>query len=537
MEIHISIGIIGVRDGKIGKTGYHRCVTMETMREMNHLRPHIHFTPPRNWMNDPCGLVFHRGLYHLYYQHNPLENRWGSIHWGHAVSDDLFHWRDRPVALAPDDVLGMPFTGSVVSVDPAGTSPDRTERARLVATYTAAQPEGPTGGEAESVPPPRFLQRQCRAFSDDGETWTAEGIVLENPGVYDFRDPAVVWDPEDGIWRMVLAAGDRVHFYRSEDLRRWELQSEFGRGCLPFEAEWECPDLFRLPLRDGRGGETGRFRWVLTVHLGRGLPRDRAGAFCATGSFVGDRFVPDRRAGRVFRGIDGGHDFYAAQRWRNTGDRAIWIAWVAHYAYADMVRTEGWSGVMSIPRELTLLEDAGGVVDLRQRPVPELDRLPGCAEGRRGTTRYDASPDGAWRLRVTSESDTKIVMRFGGAGEIVIVRSRDELRVDRRNLDMGGFEEIADTDTLVVLNGTGTVGGAVAVEDVAAFRPGNAADASIPSSTVDLLFDGVVLELFLDSGGAVYTDLVFPMESLREVEVVTSGISELRRLFPTILRG
>jgi sucrose-6-phosphate hydrolase SacC (GH32 family) len=242
--------------------------------------------------------------------------------------------------------------------------------------------------------------------------------------------------------------------------------------------------------------------------------------------------VPDRRAGTVFRGIDGGHDFYAAQRWRNTGDRAIWIAWVAHYAYADTVRTEGWSGAMSIPRELTLRETVAGETQLRQRPVPETDRLAGHGETRSGTARYDASLDGAYRLRVASESDTKIVLRFGGAGEIVIERFRDELRVDRRHLDMGGFEEVADAERRVALAGAGAVGVADAADGASASLTG----VSTAPAAVDLLFDGVVLELFLDPGGAVYTDLVFPTEPLREVEVITSGVSELRRLLPTISR-
>ncbi|MFP4210753.1 MAG: glycoside hydrolase family 32 protein [Alkalispirochaeta sp.] len=504
--------------------------TMIPMKATDHLRPHIHFTPPGNWMNDPCGLVFHRGLYHLYYQHNPFENRWGSIHWGHAVSDDLFHWRDRPVALAPDTALGMPFTGSVVTVDADTGHPGCTDRAHLVATYTAAKPEG-----ADGSTPRRFLQRQCRAVSDDGERWSPEGVVLDNPGVYDFRDPAVTWDPEERFWRMVLAVGDRVRFYRSDDLRRWEFHDEFGHGVLPLEAEWECPDLFRVPLRHaGRGGPR-RFRWVLTVHLGRGLPRERAGSLYTTGAFVGDRFVPDRSERPVLRAVDNGHDFYAAQRWRNTGDRAIWIAWVAHYAYADNPQTTGWSGVLTLPRELILAGTDDGDAHLLQRPVPEIDRLPGDTETRRGTTRYAVTPGAAYRLRASSDPGVRIVMHFGGAGEIVIERSRDELRVDRRSLDMGGFEGVADVEKRVALTGAGAVGTVAAgIAPTGDDLPGNAADSSTPSPTVELWFDGIVLELFLDTGGVVYTDLVVPVEPLHEVEVITAGRSELRRVYPTI---
>ncbi|MFO8043817.1 MAG: glycoside hydrolase family 32 protein, partial [Alkalispirochaeta sp.] len=384
-------------------------------------RPTIHFSPPANWMNDPCGLVWHNGLFHLYYQHNPQENRWGPMHWGHAVSEDLFRWRDRPVALYPDATHGMAFTGSAVVVDastapagaagpagpgaagPADTGGPASAKPKTTPTSTST----PTDNEAPkagSVPPLRAIytgalpqgsihatrQQQCLAVSTDGDRWEPRGVVLPNPGVPDFRDPKVGRHARTGRWYLVLAAGDHVQFYSSPDLKQWSYESSFGRGLGYTEGEWECPDLFQLPLpqdlspgepqgypeSEPQGGSpdapAGEPRWVLVVHVGRGLSNRYAGAQYITGEFDGHQF---HAAETDFRPVDQGHDFYAAQSWNGTTRRRIWIAWASHWAHSDATQTTGWAGTLTLPRELSLVRDGAEGVALCQQPARELAAL------------------------------------------------------------------------------------------------------------------------------------------------------------------
>jgi fructan beta-fructosidase len=456
-------------------------------------RPTIHFSPPANWMNDPCGLVFHEGLFHLYYQHNPTENRWGPMHWGHAVSTDLFHWQDRPVALEPDDTHGMAFTGSAVVVDVNASATASTgvddERISppLRAIYTGALP-------LESIH--ATLQQQCLATSRDGDRWEPQGVVLPNPGNPDFRDPKVGRHPVTGRWYVVLAAGDHVQFFSSPDLRRWTFESRFGHGLGYANGEWECPDLFPLALPEGGS------RWILVVHAGRGLANRHAGAQYITGDFDGRQFRP---AEEDFRPVDRGHDFYAAQSWSGTGDRRIWIAWASHWAHSDLPQTRGWSGTMTIPRELSLVRTPDGGVTLRQQPASEfatliseeLTALPPSTQAgshhQRTVRTWRTDDMVAYHLRAISSepSSFRLVLQFGTAGPVTVERTPSELRVDRSSCDMGPFNALVDTDKTVPLNTT--------------------------CGTVQLIVDRSVLEIFTDDGTVVTTDLLFPGEPLSEI--------------------
>ncbi len=462
-------------------------------------RPTIHFSPPANWMNDPCGLVWHNGLFHLYYQHNPEENRWGPMHWGHAVSEDLFHWRDRPVALHPDDTHGMAFTGSAVVVNAAAVQASEAHEPRTVpplrAIYTGAVPQGSIH---------TTLQQQCLAVSADGDRWEPRGVVLPNPGVSDFRDPKVGRHPRSGRWYLVLAAGDHVQFFSSPDLEQWRYESSFGRGLGYTEGEWECPDLFQLPLpQDLSSGEPqdepqGDARWVLVVHVGRGLSNRYAGAQYITGEFDGHQF---HAAEADFRPVDQGHDFYAAQSWSGTAGRRIWIAWASHWAHSDVPQTSGWAGTLTLPRELSLVRDGAEGVALRQQPVRELavlmaDEL--LSETAPPHQRWET--DGARAYRVSAvaprQEPFQIILRFGAAGAVVVTRTAQNVRIDRSACDMGAFNSLADTDktvSLITHSGTGTV---------------------------DLIVDRSILEIFLDGGAVVTTDLLFPREELSAIECI-----------------
>lgn len=321
-----------------------------------HFRPQFHFSPKKNWMNDPNGMVYYRGEYHLFFQHNPYGNTWGNMSWGHAVSRDMLHWEQLPVALFPDE-LGDIFSGSAV-VDENDTSGFFDGDEGLVAIYTNA-------GET---------QVQSIAYSSDrGRTWTKyEGNpVIPNPGIVDFRDPKVFWHEGTNKWVMALAAGDRIIFYNSDNLIYWEKLSEFGANEGAHGGVWECPELFELPVAD-----TGRSRWVLQVDINPGSANGGSGGQYFIGEFDGERFVNDNPPETVLW-VDWGKDFYATQSWNNIPDRdgrRLWLAWMNNWQYAEEIPTDPWRSSMSLPREVTLADAENGV-RLVQQPIRELERL------------------------------------------------------------------------------------------------------------------------------------------------------------------
>jgi len=203
-------------------------------------RPQFHFTPEKNWMNNPNGMVYFNGKYHLFYQYHPYGNTWGPMHWGHAVSTDLMHWETLPVALYPDE-HGAIFSGSAV-VDWNNTTGFFGDSPGLVAIYTSVDMYPDSD---------RPRQRQSLAYStDEGTTWIKyEGNpVLSNVEMTDYRDPKVFWHDETSQWVMVLATGQSVTIYTSADLKKWEFASDFGSKAGSHDGVWECPDLFRLPV-------------------------------------------------------------------------------------------------------------------------------------------------------------------------------------------------------------------------------------------------------------------------------------------------
>ncbi len=241
-------------------------------------RPQFHFSPAENWMNDPNGLVYYDGEYHLFYQYNPFGDTWGHMSWGHAVSRDLVRWEERPVALAEADSV-MIFSGSAV-VDWNNTSGFGTEgEPPLVAVYTGHHVSGRN-------------QAQYLAYSTDaGRTWAKyTGNPVLDVGMKDFRDPKVFWYEPEEKWVMVVARSldYRVSFYGSDDLKAWTHLSDFGPAAAT-GGIWECPDLFELPV-DGDPDDT---RWVLIVNLNPGGPAGGSAGQYFLGHFDGTAFVPD----------------------------------------------------------------------------------------------------------------------------------------------------------------------------------------------------------------------------------------------------
>jgi fructan beta-fructosidase len=224
-------------------------------------RPQFHFSPKEKWMNDPNGMVYYAGEYHLFYQYYPDSTVWGPMHWGHAISQDLLHWEHLPIALYPDS-LGWIFSGSAV-VDYQNTSGlGSKENPPLVAIYTYHY------DQLEKQKRNDF-QYQALAYSiDKGRTWQkyAQNPVLKNPGIRDFRDPKVFWHNETRKWVMILAAQDRVKLYNSPNLKDWAFLSDFGQASGAHGGVWECPDLFTLP----HPTEKGKHKWLMLVSINPG---------------------------------------------------------------------------------------------------------------------------------------------------------------------------------------------------------------------------------------------------------------------------
>ena len=318
-------------------------------------RPQLHFTPARNWINDPNGLLFHKGKYHLFYQRNPHGDLWGNMSWGHAVSTDLFHWKEQPTAIACTDTEGI-FSGSAV-VDHHNTSGlGSAENPPLIAIYTVHHND-------------ESNQAQHIAYSlDEGMTWEKyEGNPVLDLGMKDFRDPKVFWDEKTSAWTMVVAKPEekKIAFFQSPDLKNWSHLSDFGPhgatgGC------WECPDLFPLTT------PSGVTQWVLLVSLNPGGPTGGSGTQYFIGDWDGKEFI-ERESGEA-QWLDRGRDNYAGVTFSNTGNRRIIMGWMSNWEYASKIETSPWRGAMTLPRELSLSSN-NGIFQLHLQPVAEFSKL------------------------------------------------------------------------------------------------------------------------------------------------------------------
>lgn len=311
-------------------------------------------------MNDPNGLVYDSGEYHLFYQYNPFGAEWGHMSWGHAVSPDLVHWRALPLAIREENGV-MIFSGSAVLDWHNSSHFCNGSKPCLVAIYT-----GYTGTE----------QNQNLANSNDrGHTWTKyAGNPVVDPHLADFRDPKVFWYEPQKKWVMVvsLAARHRVRFYSSPDLKHWTSLSEFGPAGAQNPPNWECPDLFELPVSN----QPGVRRWVLEVGIGDHAAGGGSGVQYFVGKFDGRKFTNDNPAAKVLW-VDYGMDFYAAQTWSDIpplDGRRLMLGWMDDWRYAAQVPTYPWRGQMSVPRVITLERFPAGI-RLAQRPVAELHQL------------------------------------------------------------------------------------------------------------------------------------------------------------------
>ena len=441
-------------------------------------RPAYHFTPAAHWMNDPNGMVFYQGRYHLFFQYYPGGLVWGPMHWGHATSPDMLRWQEQPVALAPDS-LGYIFSGSAV-VDKHNTAGFGKDA--LVAIFTHHDPRGEKAGTAT-------YQNQSLAYSlDAGQTWAkyARNPVLKNPGIKDFRDPKVSWNALTGQWLMTLATLDRITFYSSPNLRDWTRESEFGAQLGAHGGVWECPDLFPLTLN-------GKTHWVLLVNINPGGPNGGSATQYFVGQFDGHRFVPqDART----RWADYGPDEYAGVTFENTGPRRVFLGWMSNWLYANQVPTSPWRSAMTIPRELGLRQQ-GSEILLTMTPARELAGLA-------------AAPTVRQNVVVKAPVDLSRLLGPGG-----------KFRLDLQTARLAGFE-------LVLANPAGeelvlgfdqannqyfidrSKAGQTSFNPKFAGRYPAPRLATGPAADLTLYFDAASVELFADHGLTTMTEIFFP---------------------------
>ena len=453
-------------------------------------------------MNDPNGMVYYKGVYHLFYQYYPSATVWGPMHWGHATSTDLVHWHPMPIALYPDkkigrsEVQGMIFSGSVVFDQYNTSGLGSRMRPPMVAVYTLADTFGAGSG-----------QRQAIAYStDSGVTWkkyTGNPVIPYNHQET-FRDPQVMWFGGQSKWVMVISCGDKVCFYNSPDLKQWHLVGDFGKTESGIGVPWECPDLF--PLQVMRNGKIEK-KWVLVVSVQHGAPNGSFGTRYFVGDFDGKAFT-DSALSSDSKWIDYGGDYYAARTWVPSSAKLqhrVLLGWMANWTYAKDLPATTYRGSMTVPRELTLRFDGSGYY-LAQRPVRSV--LQGLAPHRTAividsTYAYRSVTTGPAaeidvNFKRTADNSAFVVDLFKSGNQQVSIAYdavKSEISVDRRSYAGYQFPAAESFQHAPV-----------------ALKDGHL--------KAQILLDRGSVELFVNDGKVTFTNLVYPKETLTETVVV-----------------
>ena len=319
-------------------------------------RPSYHHTPSYGWMNDPNGMFYKDGIYHLCYQYNPYGSKWGNMHWGHAISRDLIHWKEVEPTIARDP-MGHIFSGSAV-IDKDGTA--NYGKDAIVALYTSASDKNG--------------QIQCMAYSTDGgytfHKYSGNPVLTPFDGLKDFRDPKVFWYAPLKKWYMIVSADKEMRFYSSPDLKKWTYVSAFGRGYGAQPNQFECPDFFQLPV----DGNPNKKKWVMIVNINPGCLFGGSATEYFIGDFDGKNFVCDSKPS-VAKFLDYGKDHYATVTFSGVQDRVLGIAWMSNWQYANVTPIRQYRGANTLPREFKLFTGKDVQIYMSSNVVPEVARL------------------------------------------------------------------------------------------------------------------------------------------------------------------
>lgn len=459
-------------------------------------------------MNDPNGLVFYKDEYHLFYQYFPDGMTWGPMHWGHAVSKDLFHWKHLPIALYPDS-LGLIFSGSAVA-DVNNTSGfGSKENPPLVAIFTYHSMEKEKAGKTD-------YQNQGIAYStDNGRTWVKyeNNPVLKNQGIKDFRDPKVFWHEQSGKWIMILAVKDHVELWSSGDLKAWAKLSDFGIDYGGHGGVWECPDLFEAKIEG-----TSEKRWVMLVSINPGGPNGGSATQYFIGDFDGKTFKTDVDKSQSIW-IDYGPDNYAGVTYSNiAADRKIFLGWMSNWAYAEAVPTDPWRSANTIARDISLVR-SNGKVFVKSTPSKELQNIVTMSLALKDTEVKDSlvlsNPQLDASMAVVSATldakDFAFVLSNAGGEEVKIGFEKQSNRfyIDRSKAGKQDFSK----------NFSGL-----------AYAPRFATGEKIK---VTIVTDVSSVEVFFDDGISVLTALYFPNQKLPILTLRSTApvkVSEIRAM-------
>ena len=431
-------------------------------RNVEKFRPAYHHSPAYGWMNDPNGLFYKDGVWHLYYQWNPYGSQWENMTWGHSTSTDGLHWTPQPTAIEAD-ALGAIFSGCCV-VDKNNTA--GFGNGAIVAYYTSAGAR----------------QTQSMAYSlDGGQTFTKyAGNPVIVSDVPDFRDPHIFWNEEAGFWNMVLASGQEMSIYSSKDLKQWKHESNFGLTYGNHSGVWECPDLMKLPV-DG----TGEQKWMLICNINPGGPFGGSATQYFIGQFDGHQFVCEDQPEET-KWMDYGKDHYATVTFDNAPDgRRVAIAWMSNWQYANQVPTMQFRSTNSILRDLSLYQYEGETY-CAVRPAKEMD----AARGKK-----IARPTDRCEIVVTLKGDARITLSNGSKERVVLDYDADmaSLDLDRRHSGQSSFSDAFPTVVTAPVHGT--------------------------LRTLRIFIDKSSIEVFDADGRLSMTNLVFPSSPYNRISV------------------
>ena len=425
-------------------------------------RPDYHHTPAYGWMNDPNGMFYKDGVWHLCYQFNPYGSYWENMTWGHSTSTDLVHWKAEPTAITPD-ALGTIFSGCCV-VDKNNTAGFGNDA--IVAFYTSAGAR----------------QTQSMAYSTDGgKTFTKyENNPVITSNVPDFRDPHVFWNAEAGFWNMILAAGQQMSIYSSKDLKEWKHESDFGAEYGNHGGVWECPDLMKMKVAG-----TDKEKWMLICNINPGGPFGGSATQYFIGEFDGHKFTCEDEPTET-KWMDYGKDHYATITFDNAPEgRRVGIAWMSNWQYANQVPTKQFRSANSIARDFGLFE-YNGETYCSVSPVKEMDAVRG---------QRISSPSETCEIVVQLKGDAQLTLRNSKGEKVVITYDAVEQTID---FDRRRSGDVSFSEAFPCIVTSPTYGQA---------------------KTLRIFVDRCSIEMFEGDGKMSMTNLVFPSEPYNKLIV------------------
>ena len=494
----------------------------------DYYRPSYHFTPLYGWMNDPNGMVYKDGEYHLYFQYNPYGSKWGNMHWGHAVSRDLIHWEHLDPAIARDPV-GHIFSGSSV-VDKKNTAGFGKDA--IIAIYTN-----------NSV---NHDEVQCIAYSNDnGRTFTKyEGNPVLTPfdGLKDFRDPKVFWYEKDKCWFMIVSADKETRFYKSKNLKKWDYVSAFGKGLGQQPCQYECPDFFQLPVN----GDEKNKKWVMTMNINPGCWFGGSATEYFVGDFDGKNFTcPDAND---VKWLDWGKDHYATVTFSNTGNRVLAITWMSNWQYANLTPFKQNRGANGLPRELKLYEKNGkyyisedvapealalrkSTKELGSQTVEGEKTFAGATSGMEGAFEIEADvtadANGIAGIELYNNKRERTLIYIDmKEGKVVMDRTESGLTDFGKQSVPHDIELAWDKQRAAEGKQPARIENSINYKNdfaLATWAPLSLCQEGKKTFHLDIFADKSSIELFVDGGRIAMTNLVFPVAPYENVKLYSQG--------------